>query len=79
MGIFSSFFKPKEHSQGSYCDVDSRSDVHYIEGEEDIEDRITSAEERGDEVVYGKDDWNDATESQRFDDDMRQIEQGPSQ
>jgi hypothetical protein len=76
MGIFSSFFRPKPFVRGSHCDTNSRSDVDYVE-DDDIDDEIDSATGRGDKIIYGKDEFHSAAETQRFDDDMKQIKQGP--
>lgn len=76
MGIFSSFFRPKPFVRGSHCDVESHSDVDYIEDDE-IDEQIANAEDREDELIYGDEEFHSSAEQQRFDDDCQQIEQGP--
>lgn len=78
MGIFSRFSRPDENVQGSYCDRNSKSDVEHYKGE-DIDEQINNAEDRGDTVEFSKADFHDSASYQRYDDDCRQIEQGPKQ
>lgn len=78
MGIFSFFGKPDDDVEGSYSDRSTRSTVFFHKGEE-IDDEIDSADERSDSVVYSEKDFHDKAINQRYDDDGRQIEQGPKE
>ncbi|MEL7493421.1 MAG: hypothetical protein AAGJ95_05605 [Cyanobacteria bacterium J06554_11] len=76
MALFSFFGRRKPFVRGSYCDTDTRSDVQYYEGD-DIDEQVGNAHDRDDEVIYSDDEFHSECEHQRFDDDMRQLEQGP--
>jgi hypothetical protein len=78
MGIFSWFGPADDEVEGSYCDTGTRSNVHYYKGE-DIDEEIDTAEDRGDTVQFSDDDFHDSAINQRYDDDGREIEQGPKE
>ncbi|MEM9090372.1 MAG: hypothetical protein AAGC93_16685 [Cyanobacteria bacterium P01_F01_bin.53] len=80
MGLFSFFGKPADDVAGSYCDTESESDVEFYasnDGGDDIEDQLQSAHDRNDNLHYGEEDFTNTCVHQRYDDDARQIEQGP--
>jgi hypothetical protein len=78
MGIFSFFGKPDDDVEGSYSDRSTRSTVFFHKTDE-IDEEIDSADERGDSVVYSEEDFDDKAINQRYDDDGREIEQGPKE
>ena len=77
MGIFSFFSAPDDDNvEGSYCDTKGKAHIEYHQGD-DIDDAISSAENRGDSVEFGDEDFDDRAVSNRHDEEGRSVVSGP--
>lgn len=76
MGFLSFLFGASDSTRGSYCKNNTHYD--YLEDEE-IDDEINSAEDRGDTVEFSEKDFHNRCVVSRHDEDGKSPVQGPKQ